>query len=501
MERPPRAQPASPVVVAQRLCDLLQVFPVAATSGVQWQTLVRKYEERHAARLDLGALGYSSALAAASSLLWDVLRVADREDADNPVLAIEAGVAMTPRPGYLATWPSLYEACCEVARDHGTSNASTGESSSGLLLSQLKPLLQARWHANFNECNLSYFSEEGRFVGLKKMKHLVTAILRWRAEHLERRGESGPSQNAVDAALAVRLELVQSKKHNDWILCIVPPATAAFVKHPPLAAGTVASFDLPKAHSALPAVALSVGAKKRPKEVHRALWSDVDVSEPDEYWGDLKSPSSTRSSTAKTSSLSSRSSVASGASRTSSQSGSSQSAASAAVMERELASLRAENAALRGTNVVLYHQQEAASAIFAELFHAPSHSLAAVDAPEVFDDPFEPPPEARKFSWGVGASPSNSTCSSDRAWSYAASSSGLATPVSSGLASSFPSGLASDVTSGACTPQLNFATSVQACAFVPMWLDRTRIPNGIVQQAKAFFERPGENLPNFFARH
>ena len=40
-----------------------------------------RYEEWHGARLDLAGLGYSSALAAATALLWDVLRLVDAEAA------------------------------------------------------------------------------------------------------------------------------------------------------------------------------------------------------------------------------------------------------------------------------------------------------------------------------------------------------------------------------------------------------------------------------------
>merc|ERR550532_464658 len=91
-------RPMSPVLVAQRLSDLLQSFPAAAAGGVQWQTLARKYEERHSSRLDIAALGHSSALAAATALLWDVLRLVEREDADNPVVALDDTLALDPRP-------------------------------------------------------------------------------------------------------------------------------------------------------------------------------------------------------------------------------------------------------------------------------------------------------------------------------------------------------------------------------------------------------------------
>jgi len=109
----------SPSVVAQRLCDLLLSFPAAAAGGVQWCVLARKYEERHNTRLDIKAIGHSCPLAAATALLWDVLRLVDSEDSDNPIVAVEDAVALNPRPGALGSWPSLYKALCTIVVTHG----------------------------------------------------------------------------------------------------------------------------------------------------------------------------------------------------------------------------------------------------------------------------------------------------------------------------------------------------------------------------------------------
>ncbi|CAK9069021.1 Uncharacterized protein SCF082_LOCUS34643 [Durusdinium trenchii] len=87
----------SPATVAQQLSDLLQCFPAAAIGGVQWKTLLQKYEERHSTRLDLNALGHASPLAATTTLLWEVLRIVDSEDGDNPVVAVEDSVALATR--------------------------------------------------------------------------------------------------------------------------------------------------------------------------------------------------------------------------------------------------------------------------------------------------------------------------------------------------------------------------------------------------------------------
>merc|ERR1712025_1105224 len=52
------------------------------------------------------------------------------------------------------------------------------------------------------------------------MKHLLHALLRFRDQ---RAAWHGAVHSAVDEVLATRLELVQSKKHNDLLLrCIVP---------------------------------------------------------------------------------------------------------------------------------------------------------------------------------------------------------------------------------------------------------------------------------------
>jgi len=98
----------APAVVAQRLCDLLLQFPSAALGGVQWRVLVKKYEERYSTQLKIGNLGHSSPIAAATALLWDVLRVVDTSDPDNPKLGVEDAVVLTPRPGFMGSWPSLY---------------------------------------------------------------------------------------------------------------------------------------------------------------------------------------------------------------------------------------------------------------------------------------------------------------------------------------------------------------------------------------------------------
>merc|ERR1712070_1313606 len=175
----------------------------------------------------MGALGFDSPMSAATAFLWDVLRLVDGEDTDNPVLAVEDGVAMTAQPGAPATWPSLYKALCEIVSQYGTQEE--GKVSS-ILVSQLKPLLQRHWLNSFDEASLSYLTEEGTPVRVKKMKHLLQALLRWREQRVAWKAQSQVGQSPLDAVLALELELVPSKKHNDLLLrCVQPGATTPFV--------------------------------------------------------------------------------------------------------------------------------------------------------------------------------------------------------------------------------------------------------------------------------
>ncbi|CAK0822341.1 unnamed protein product [Prorocentrum cordatum] len=229
----------SAAVVSQRLCNLLMSFPEAAIAGVEWQALARKYKERHAQQLDLHALGHSSALAAASTLLWDVLRIANSDDTDNPIVALEDHVALTAQPGLLGCWPSLYKALCEVSLEHGA--AENGAAARGLLMSQLKPLLEKQWHTSFEENGLGYLTAKGSFVKLKKMKHLVQAVISWRGQRVAWRLEDARAQTAIDEALAPSLELVASTRHNDLVLRCTPAGPQDFQEPVPAPAGAPAA--------------------------------------------------------------------------------------------------------------------------------------------------------------------------------------------------------------------------------------------------------------------
>lgn len=243
------------------MSDLLLCFPAAAAGGVHWQTLISKYNERHSTDLDIAALGHSSPLSAATALLWDVLRLVDAANAGNPVLAIEDGVAMTAKPGASATWPSLYQSLCEIINTNGsmTENEAGDTTTLAVLVSQLKPLLQRKWHCDFDESSLSYFDEHGKAKTIKKMKHLLQALLHWREQRLS--CPSAGQHTELDETLKFRLELVPSKKRNDLLLrCVHPTATTMPLARSPSLVGCKGIEQEPIAPAQCPLVAGSDGS-------------------------------------------------------------------------------------------------------------------------------------------------------------------------------------------------------------------------------------------------
>jgi hypothetical protein len=401
----------SPAVIASRLSELLLGFPAAAAGGVQWQVLARTYKERYGAPLDLSALGHSSPLAAVSALLWDVLRVVDREDMDNPVLGIEDGVALIPQPGLLACWPSLYQAVCEAVRKHGFLEAEAGQGgASCLLLSNLRPLLERTWHPNFDEGTLGFRNEEGRFVKLKKMKHLLIAVLQWRGQRLAWQASQGSGRRSpLDDILASSLTLIPSKRHNDLML------------------------RCSSGSEALESQGL-------------LLEKTLDAVSSGKYSGALK---------------------------------------------REVGRVREQSSDLQAKSEQLQRGHEEIAP------WSPFPQLAA----DIFDDPFEPPPEASKW---CGTSESGlsrvSTVDFDDLDSRFTYSGGSVSNFTSSWHSSCHSAVASGMASPALAP-------AELYAFVPMWMpinqvmqssacfgDVSVIPNGIVEAARQQFERVGGQM-------
>jgi len=198
----------TPTVVAQRLCELLHQFPVAAVGGVRWQTLLHKYEEVYKLPLNTAAFGHSSAVGAATALLWEVLRPVDMTDTTNPSVALDDHVVLMPHPSQLACWPSLYEALSKLVVEHAASHRQDDEErSQGVPLLQLRGMLKKVWHRCFDERRLCYLSADGRMVRVESMQELLGALLQWRAQRCAWRAASAVGPNAMDEALCIELEL------------------------------------------------------------------------------------------------------------------------------------------------------------------------------------------------------------------------------------------------------------------------------------------------------
>lgn len=455
------------VVMAQRLADILQRFPAAAMGGVQWSTLVRKYELQHNEKIDLDALGHTSALGAATALLWDVVRVVDSSDIDNPVVAIEDEIALTPLPGSLASWPSLYKTLCDIVCKHGfperNDDQGSGVKSHAILLSQVKPLLKEHWHANFDDSGLCYFTEEGTVSKLKKMKHLMDQLPRWRTQRIAWRASVSEKalavddsqmfaartmRNSVDAAVEMRLECVPSKSHNDLLLrCICcDAATEESLVNP--AKPVAETCDKPKLDLDL------VG------QAEAAPSSGTQPNSPTSQSYDQLSSVSANSA-----------------------------------LQDEIERLRSENAQLRSENRLLHDGGSFVNHAKPqlELFNLPLEREP--ELADVFDNPFEPPPELRSYKAAWAASPAASTCVGSN-FSFG---SGFATPLTD---SRIASGYATPVP--AKVEQVGSAVG-QLCSgvtLVPVWFsmsDRFEIPSGVVQQARAVFERHA-SIPSFFTQ-
>merc|ERR1712014_411678 len=101
-----------------------------------------------------------------------------------------------------------------------------------------------------------------------------------------------------------------------------------------------------------------------------------------------------------------------------------------------------------------------------------SSSPAAPQLPaDVFDDPYEPPPEAQSWTWlepmGVLRKLSHDFSSTDAGSELSFETSSMSSRMSTHL--EVPSGFLSENTSGAATPLQPAPMAQQGCTLMPMW--------------------------------
>lgn len=253
----PRGKGAAAAAVAQRLCDLLLQFPTAAAAGVPWRVLAETYSEAYQEDLDVQGLGFPCASAAAEGLLAGVMRksggvsrpqVKDGESDEEFLVAVDDSVALTPLPRYAVSWPSLYSSLCQLVESCGEAEEASPKDASGrtrptksLLLSQVMPLLKGEASAtlappaepvgklllsqlrsvSLDDQGLGFLDVSGVSRRLRKIGQLVQAVLRWRYQRVEWRRENGLTATALDRALEPQLELAFSRQKNNLMLRLV----------------------------------------------------------------------------------------------------------------------------------------------------------------------------------------------------------------------------------------------------------------------------------------
>merc|ERR1712039_1118517 len=176
------------------------------------------------------------------------------------------------------------------------------------------------------------------------------------------------------------------------------------------------------------------------------------------------------------------------------------------VLQRELELLRHENQELRSRNKMLeFHSVPLHGSPAVMVAPSPHILFGEPVAPQlpadVFDDPYEPPPEAQSWTWqeplGVSRKLSLDLGSTDAGSDFSFETSSISSRMSVPL--ELRSGFASEATSGAATPVHPAPIAQQGCTLVPMWFpmmpsaanffDTSVIPRGIVQSARLQFER------------
>jgi len=240
-------------VTVQRLQSLLLQFPHAAMCGIHWHTLLRAYNDTYqdGLALDIGTNDSQKHLQHRLGAVLS-LRAQARVDCQDGRVAIADDVALMPKYGAAATWPSVYRTLCLIVETLGSLEAEPrgdeGSSEKSLLLSQLRPVLQKiedgelpsnvtgqmsdqlvsqltpvsqLRNVSLSENGWSFRDEEGNMRKLQKIGHVVKAVLHWRDEHTAWRQSSNTEPSAIDKALEPSLQLVFSKYYNNLVLRLV----------------------------------------------------------------------------------------------------------------------------------------------------------------------------------------------------------------------------------------------------------------------------------------
>mmetsp|Transcript_75007 Transcript_75007/g.243804 ORF Transcript_75007/g.243804 Transcript_75007/m.243804 type:complete len:230 (-) Transcript_75007:451-1140(-) len=105
-----------------------------------------------------------------------------------------------------------------------------------LLLSRVRPLLEREHQINVDESTLGFLNEDGAFVRLNKLKHLVHALLKWRDQRQAWQRSRQLEGGAMDRLLEPHLQLLASGPGSDLVLRCFPGGASAA----PAAAGAEA---------------------------------------------------------------------------------------------------------------------------------------------------------------------------------------------------------------------------------------------------------------------
>lgn len=225
-------------VSRQQLRDLLLRFPCTLLDGLRWSVLCKVYRER----FPESAASLTSSPDLARAWLHDLADFRDDPASigDGFLLLWDSAALTLARDGQLACWPLLVQRLGEIVRRHGSEQhahalevpheeeemgGADGEVK-GVLLAQLKPLLRRHWDPAFEERAVSFFSETGNYVSIKKMKHLIAELVKWRTKRRMVARTQG-WRTAVDVSLEAPMVLAVSQRHNDMVLCCPSRWTAS----------------------------------------------------------------------------------------------------------------------------------------------------------------------------------------------------------------------------------------------------------------------------------